>query len=191
MKILLLGGTGTLSSEVLKCSILHRYSVSILNRGKNNVNVDKDVSVYISDLRFPKTVDAVLSKETFDVIVDFYSRTKENISSLFPILSKRCTQYIFISSACVYCHNNEATEALTEKCGIQVLRVQLCAELFCQRFRVIGQKTGLGLLRLNEIIVRSCHGYPSLPDYGDYTIIQSGMQGNLKTLCVYFCYFLW
>ena len=72
MKILLLGGTGTLSSEVLKCSILHRYSVSILNRGKNNVNVDKDVSVYISDLRFPKTVDAVLSKETFDVIVDFY-----------------------------------------------------------------------------------------------------------------------
>lgn len=87
MKILLLGGTGTLSSEVLKCSILHRYSVSILNRGKNNVNVDKDVSVYISDLRFPKTVDAVLSKETFDVIVDFYSRTKENISSLFPILS--------------------------------------------------------------------------------------------------------
>lgn len=117
MKILLLGGTGTLSSEVLKCSILHRYSVSILNRGKNNVNVDKDVSVYISDLRFPKTVDAVLSKETFDVIVDFYSRTKENISSLFPILSKRCTQYIFISSACVYCRNNEATEALTEKCG--------------------------------------------------------------------------
>lgn len=79
MKILLLGGTGTLSSEVLKCSILHRYSVSILNRGKNNVNVDKDVSVYISDLRFPKTVDAVLSKETFDVIVDFYSRTKENM----------------------------------------------------------------------------------------------------------------
>ena len=80
MKILLLGGTGTLSSEVLKCSILHRYSVSILNRGKNNVNVDKDVSVYISDLRFPKTVDAVLSKETFDVIVDFYSRTKEGYS---------------------------------------------------------------------------------------------------------------
>lgn len=117
MKVLLLGGTGTLSFEVLKCSIQHKYTTAILNRGRNNTNIDKDVvCVYIADLNFPTTIDTILGKETFDVIVDFYSRNKENIQSLFPILSKRCTQYIFISSACVYCRNNESIDALCENC---------------------------------------------------------------------------
>lgn len=116
MKILLLGGTGTLSSEVLKCSIQHKYSIAILNRGRNNANVDNDVCIYIADLKFPETIDTILGEETFDVIVDFYSRTKESISSLFPVLSKRCTQYIFISSACVYCRNNVSVVALSENC---------------------------------------------------------------------------
>ena len=116
MKVLLLGGTGTLSSDVLKYSIQHKYSTAILNRGRNNTHIDKDVRIYIADLKFPETINAILGEETFDVIVDFYSRTKEDILKLFSVLSKRCVQYIFISSACVYCRNNNSLQALSENC---------------------------------------------------------------------------
>lgn len=117
MKVLLLGGTGTLSSDVLKYSIQHKYSTAILNRGRNNSHIDKDVRIYIADLKFPTTIDVILGEETFDVIVDFYSRTKGDILKLFSVLSKRCVQYIFISSACVYCRNNESAQALSENCA--------------------------------------------------------------------------
>ena len=70
--------------------------------------------------------------------------------------------------------------ALAEKCGVQEVRVQLCVQLFRQRFRVVGQKAALCLLRLNEIIVRSCHGRTSLSDYGNYTIFRFIKQGNLN-----------
>ena len=41
MRILLLGGTGTLSSDIMKLSLEKGYDVSILNRGNNNERVDK------------------------------------------------------------------------------------------------------------------------------------------------------
>ena len=114
MKILLLGGTGTLSSEVLKLSQEKGYSVYILNRGNNNTSINKNVKVYIADLNCKEKVKSVLQKEKFDVIVDFFSRTKEDIINLFPIFSNRCKQYIFISSACVYCRDNENKTPITE-----------------------------------------------------------------------------
>lgn len=114
MKVLLLGGTGTLSSEVLKYSLQCQYTMSILNRGKSLKKVYVGVHSYVADLRFPEMVQTVLSNDTFDVIVDFFSRTKEDVTRLFPIMSKRCRQYIFISSACVYCRDNKNIELIQE-----------------------------------------------------------------------------
>ena len=114
MKVLLLGGTGTLSYDVLKCSMQQHYNVSILNRGKHNSQLDNNICVYIADLKNPEIVKSKLHNDTFDVIVDFFSRTKEDICNLFPIMGKRCKQYIFISSACVYCRDNKSTIAITE-----------------------------------------------------------------------------
>lgn len=91
-----------------------QHATAILNRGRNNAGVGGDVRVYTADLRFPEAAGASLGKETFDVIVDFYSRTKEDMSGLFAVFSGRCAQYVFISSACVYRRSNESAEAISE-----------------------------------------------------------------------------
>lgn len=113
MKILLLGGTGTLSYEVLKNSLEKGYDVSILNRGNNNTHLN-NIKTYIADLKCTDTIEKVLKEDSFDVIVDFFSRVRQDINNLFPILSKRCKQYIFISSACVYCRDNVNKTPITE-----------------------------------------------------------------------------
>lgn len=114
MKVLLLGGTGTLSFEVLRQSLQRGYALSILNRGNNNCIIDKNVCTYIADLKQSDKVLSALDGNTFDVIVDFFSRTKEDIANLFPLFSKRCEQYIFISSACVYCRSNISLDSISE-----------------------------------------------------------------------------
>lgn len=114
MKVLLLGGTGTLSTEVLRCSQLSNYITSVLNRGIHRPHINELVQTYIADLRNSESVAKALGDDKFDVIVDFYSRTKEDILRLFPIMSYKCQQYVFISSACVYCRNNKDIKPIIE-----------------------------------------------------------------------------
>ena len=102
MKILLLGGTGTLSTDVLCLSINKGYDVSIMNRGNHNDDVPACVKCLIADF---KQVDSILQavyEENYDVVVDFLSRKKEDIERVFPVFASRCQQYVFVSSSCVY-----------------------------------------------------------------------------------------
>ena len=115
MRILLLGGTGTLSSDIMKLSLEKGYDVSILNRGNNNERVDNRVSIHKANLYNIETVIQTLEGKSYEVIIDFFSRTAENIERLYSVLSNKCIQYIFISSACVYCRDSEDKTFITEQ----------------------------------------------------------------------------
>lgn len=107
MKVLLLGGTGTISKAVLYESLRKGWNVSILNRGSQNRGLSKDVSVFVADIHNEEQVYRVLGDETFDVIVDFLSRNPCDITNVFPLMSTKCKQYVFISTCCVYERNDD------------------------------------------------------------------------------------
>lgn len=100
--ILLLGGTGTLSSAVLEQLIAKGWDVCILNRGLRKKNIPSVVKCIKGDFKKPNTWMSKLNNVSFDVIIDFLSREPKDISRVFPIFKDHCRQYIFISSACVY-----------------------------------------------------------------------------------------
>lgn len=102
MKVLLLGGTGTLSTATLNCSLGKGYDVTIMNRGSNNDKLPKGIHVVIGDFERAEQLNHLFEKSSFDVIVDFLSRSPKDIERVYPIFQNKCTQYIFISSACVY-----------------------------------------------------------------------------------------
>lgn len=101
-RVLLLGGTGTLSSAVLEEAVAKGYDVTIMNRGLSKRVTNTSVKTIICD--FYKTAELIESfkDERYDVIVDFLSRRKTDIERIYPFFSKRCYQYVFISSSCVY-----------------------------------------------------------------------------------------
>lgn len=72
MRILLLGGTGTLSSDIMKLSLEKGYDVSILNRGNNNERVDNRVSIHKANLYNIETVIQTLEGKSYEVIIDFF-----------------------------------------------------------------------------------------------------------------------
>lgn len=106
-KILLLGGTGTLSSVVLKKLLKENWDVWILNRGLRKKNVPDEVHVIIGDFKNPMSWSDKISKESFLVVVDFLSRTPDDIMRIYPLFKDKCQQYVFISSSCVYRRNQE------------------------------------------------------------------------------------
>ena len=106
MKVLLLGGSGTLSYAILTKSLSCKYDVTIFNRGKNNDKIPSDVKTLKGDF-YDKESLLVFQDKFYDVVVDFLSRKPSDIERMFPIFMDRCKQYIFISTACVYRRNME------------------------------------------------------------------------------------
>ena len=113
MDILLLGGTGTLSSAVRDLSLKKDYNVAVFNRGNSNNSIPCDVKIFIGDFRNKEVLTKSFKDRFFDVVIDFLSRTSPDIERVFPIFQGKCKQYIFISSACVYQRTN-SNRPLTE-----------------------------------------------------------------------------
>lgn len=106
-KILLLGGTGTLSYAVLKESLNKGYCVYVMNRGSNNEGLPRNVKIIICDFKDKKALEYTFADKRFDIIVDFLSREPSDIIRAYDVFANKCEQYIFISSACVFKRNDE------------------------------------------------------------------------------------
>ena len=106
-KVLLLGGTGTISYTVMQKALEKGFDVSVLNRGKRGKTLPQSVNAIICDLKDGEKLKQVMLNNSFDIIVDFFSRNTVDIERLYSILKKSCRQYIFISSSCIYRRANE------------------------------------------------------------------------------------
>lgn len=100
-KVLLIGGTGTLSYAVLQMALGKGHNVTIFNRGKAHADLPKRVKAFKGDFYNVTSLEQV-ANENFDIVVDFLSRKSSDIDRVYPIFRNSCRQYIFISTACVY-----------------------------------------------------------------------------------------
>ncbi|MCL2805381.1 MAG: NAD-dependent epimerase/dehydratase family protein [Treponema sp.] len=112
MKILFIGGTGTISTAISKLIIQSGWELYLLNRGNRKSAMDGMFFNHIEcDIR---TQDYTIIREKlintlansgqkqFDVVVDFIGYFTEHVEKDFNIFNGLCKQFIFISSASVY-----------------------------------------------------------------------------------------
>lgn len=105
MKILIIGGTGILSTAVVDECILRGYSVTIVNRG-NRPGVANPKATFIKcDVRDEaqlKEFGESMKSTSFDAVVDFLVYTEAQLRISLNYFSPLATQYVFISSTQVY-----------------------------------------------------------------------------------------
>jgi nucleoside-diphosphate-sugar epimerase len=101
MKILFIGGTGTISATVSRHALAKGFELYLLNRGLRGENPSGSHSLK-ADISKPQEVRAVLQDLKFDVVVDWIAFTPEHIERDIALFKGRTKQYIFISSASVY-----------------------------------------------------------------------------------------
>ncbi len=115
MKALVIGGTGTISTYVVKRLLEKGWEVWTYTRGREKEREVRGVRTIIGDIRDEEDAVRKLSSLTFDCVSDFTAYKVEDVERDYRLFRDRTAQYIFTSSASAYlkpCSNwiiNEGT----------------------------------------------------------------------------------
>ena len=110
MKVLFIGGTGTISSAISRLAVELGWELFHLNRGNRESEFEgMGITQIKCDIR-AEDVTAVRGKlentlrqgKLFDVVVDFIAFVPDHVQKDFDIFNGLCRQFIFISSASAY-----------------------------------------------------------------------------------------
>ncbi len=101
MKVLIIGGTGTISTAVTARALEMGFDVTLLNRG-NQKDVPKALRQFHADVRDRAAMEKALKGESFDVVCDYLTFTPEQARQNIELFSGKTNQFLFISSASVY-----------------------------------------------------------------------------------------
>lgn len=102
MNILIVGGTGVLSSAVANEALKHDIKVTMINRGNRRDLIPDVVELFQTDKKDFKGIKSFLKGRKFDAIMDFLCYSDDEITDSFNFYSYYTTQYFFISSCAVY-----------------------------------------------------------------------------------------
>ena len=179
LKVLVLGGTGVISSAVVRRSVALGHEVTVLNRGRSQAEElhapPPGVRTLKAQLRDPAAVREAIGDEEFDVVASFYNFLPRHVAQDLDIFTGRTGQYLFISSASAY-QTPPARLPVTEATPLrnpywQYSRDKIaCEDLLVARYR----ETGFPMT-----IVRPSHTYDatSVPFDGGWTVVERMRRG--------------
>ena len=100
LRVLYLGGTGTISASCVRLSAESGMSVSVLNRGNNSARREtpEGVTWLTGDVTDDASVLAAIGDERFDAVVNFLSYDADDVRRMVALFAARTDQYVHISS---------------------------------------------------------------------------------------------
>ncbi|MFT3944230.1 MAG: NAD-dependent epimerase/dehydratase family protein [Ancrocorticia sp.] len=106
-KVVILGGTGIIGSELSRAAAMLGHEVTVVSRGHNRalreMSVDiPGLEVILADALDQDSLVGGVGGRRFDVVVDLLSFDAQQLSSKLAVLGKVCDQYIFVSSSTIF-----------------------------------------------------------------------------------------
>lgn len=102
MKILIIGGTGVISTDVVKRFVSQGSEVAVINRGSRTGALPEGVESIVADINDEAAVGQAIQGRHFDVVADFIAYLPSDVSRDIRLFSGRTEQYIFVSTEAVY-----------------------------------------------------------------------------------------
>ncbi len=179
LRILVLGGTGVISTGVVRRAAAQGHRVTVLNRGVNRAGAvhapPEGVRTLVADLRAADAVRAAVGAEEFDVVASFLAFVPGHVRQDLDIFAGRTGQYVFISSASAY-QTPPARLPVVESTPLrnpywQYSRDKIaCEDLLVAEYRDSG---------LPVTIVRPSHTYDAtlVPFDGGWTVVDRMRRG--------------
>ncbi len=176
LKVLFLGGTGTISSACVQLAVERGMQLCLLNRGQSERGVPAGVEVLRGDIRNRDEVKNILNNRRFDVVVDWIAFTPEHIETDLELFRGRTSQYVFISSASVY-QTPPTSLPVTESTPLRnPVWAYSRAKIACEdRLIKAYREEGFPIT-----VVRPSHTYDRtlFPMHGQYTILHRMRAGR-------------
>lgn len=102
MKILFIGGTGTISMAITRLLAKQGHDLYLLNRGTRNDEIPSGVKTIIADISNEEETAKKLEGMTFDCVGEFIGFVPEQLQRDFRLFKDKTKQFIYISSASAY-----------------------------------------------------------------------------------------
>ena len=102
MRVLFIGGTGTISMAVTRRLAAQGHEVFLFNRGSRTADLPDQVQVLQGDIHDEAAAEKLLSGMTFDAVGEFIGFVPEQVERDYRLFRDKTKQYIYISSASAY-----------------------------------------------------------------------------------------
>jgi len=103
MNILIIGGTGLISTAITRLLVERNEDVTIYNRGKSTAQVPEDVKRIFGDRKkYPAFEAQMRQEEPFDCVIDMVCFLPQDAESAIHAFRGQIKQYIFCSTVDVY-----------------------------------------------------------------------------------------
>ena len=114
MKVLFIGGTGTISMAITnQLAMREDVDLYLLNRGSRSKELAQNINVINVDINNEEEVIDKLDGLNFDSVCDFIGFVPEHIERDYRIFKDKTKQYMYISSASAY-HKPSRNYIITE-----------------------------------------------------------------------------
>lgn len=176
LKVLFLGGTGTISSACAQLAVERGMQLCLLNRGQSDRSIPAGVEILRGDIRDKDAVQKALGSRMFDAVVDWIAFTPDHIEMDLELFRGRTSQYVFISSASVY-QTPPASLPVTESTPLRnPFWAYSRAKIACEDRLIKAYREE----NFPITIVRPSHTYDRtlFPMHGQYTILHRMRAGK-------------
>lgn len=181
MKVLFIGGTGTISTAISQKLIDKKEELYLLNRGSRNDVFSGDVKWLKGDVNDEAAIKELIKDMEFDVVCDFIGFTVDQLERDYRLFAGKTKQFMYISSASAY-HKPVKDYRITEATTLanpywEYSRNKIaCEEFLLKQYRENG---------FPVTIIRPSHTYDlrSIPlgvhgDKGSYQVVKRMMEGK-------------
>ncbi len=181
MRILIIGGTGTISMAITKLLAKGNDEVYLINRGNRNDEVPENINLFTVDIDDERAVNELTQDMHFDAVCEFIGFEPEQIERDYRLFKGKTNQYIYISSASAY-HKPAKSYVINEGTALanpywEYSRNKIkCEELLMKLYREEG---------FPVTIVRPSHTYDerSVPlgvhgNGGSYQVVKRMLEGK-------------
>ena len=117
MKILIIGGTGFISSKVAEKLLSKGHKLTLLNRGKTKTElpVNKNLNFVYSDRNDKRTLSELASKQKFDVVYDMIAYDENDSQIAVDVFKNKIGRFIHCSTISVYMLQKDVRIPVTEE----------------------------------------------------------------------------
>lgn len=167
MKILFIGGTGTISMAITKLLAKRGDEIYLLNRGNRNDDLPENVKIIKCDISDEESAAKVLEGMSFDCVGEFIGFVPAQLERDFRLFRDKTKQFIYISSASAY-QKPPTSYIITEETPLEnpyweySRNKKACEDYLMERYRQDG---------FPVTIVRPSHTY-------DERSVPLGVHGN-------------
>ena len=131
MEALIVGGSGLISSGIVKHLLARGASVTVYNRGRRPMPAG--VRQVVGDRSDRAAFEAAFARERFDVVADMIAFTPADAESTIRAFAGRCAQLQFCSTVCTYGAEISPAVLVDEDCPQRPITEYGRNKLACER----------------------------------------------------------